>query len=167
GSPHGLSGAFPYLAPLLALLFALAVGGMVRRRGRRRAGARAGMGDGAIVGRRAEVAPSVPPETRFTDVAGCDEAVEELAEVVEFLRTPEKFERVDARMPAGLLLTGPPGTGKTMLARALAGEAGGRFYAASGSEFVEKFVGVGASRVRDLFKRAVANAPSVIFIDEI
>jgi len=121
----------------------------------------------AAVGRRSSVDAADAPATRFTDVAGCDEAVEELAEIVEFLRTPERFARVDARMPAGLLLTGPPGTGKTMLARALAGEAGVRFYAASGSQFMEKYVGVGASRVRELFKRAAANAPAVIFIDEI
>src|SRR5262249_12430283 len=90
-----------------------------------------------------------------------------LAEIVEFLRRPERFARVDARMPAGLLLTGPPGTGKTLLARALAGEAGVRFLAASGSEFVEKYVGVGASRVRELFRRAKAQAPTVIFIDDL
>jgi cell division protease FtsH len=121
----------------------------------------------AAAARRSNVDAADAPATRFTDVAGCDEAVEELAEIVEFLRTPERFARVDARMPAGLLLTGPPGTGKTMLARALAGEAGVRFYAASGSQFMEKYVGVGASRVRELFKRAAANAPAVIFIDEI
>jgi cell division protease FtsH len=142
------------------------------RRGRPGRDASAGAGDGWAVGGRAglavaELEPADAPATRFADVAGCDEAVEELAEIVEFLRTPERFARVDARMPAGLLLTGPPRTGKTMLARALAGEAGVRFYASSGSQFMEKFVGVGASRVRELFKRAAANAPAVIFIDEI
>jgi cell division protease FtsH len=169
-----------FLAPLgfgLVLATALAVG-VALRRARKGRDTGAGAGDGwgvgrrtgfapADAGRRADLEPADAPATRFADVAGCDEAVDELAEIVEFLRTPERFARVDARMPAGLLLTGPPGTGKTMLARALAGEAGVRFYAASGSEFMEKFVGVGASRVRELFQRAAANAPAVIFIDEI
>ena len=157
----------PSLLPLvlgLVLFAALALRGRARRRC---AGETASTGDATIGGLRSDIGLSVAPEARFVDVAGCDEAVEELAEIVEFLRTPEKFARVDARMPSGLLLTGPPGTGKTMLARALAGEAGVRFYSASGSEFVEKYVGVGASRVRDLFKRAKATAPSVVFIDEI
>jgi cell division protease FtsH len=165
--PSGSSGAILFALPLFTLLVALSTVAVVRRRDKRRAGAMASAGDEVGGGSRGDNAPSAAPETRFADVAGCDEAVEELAEIVDFLRTPEKFARVDARMPSGLLLTGPPGTGKTMLARALAGEAGVRFYAASGSEFVEKFVGVGASRVRDLFKRATSNAPAVIFIDEI
>ena len=151
----------------LTLVLVLAVGLGLRARRRRATGVTAKAADGKIPGLRADVGLATTPKTRFKDVAGCDEAVEELAEIVDFLRRPEKFARVNARMPSGLLLTGPPGTGKTMLARALAGEAGVRFYSASGSEFVEKFVGVGASRVRDLFKRAAANAPSVIFIDEI
>jgi cell division protease FtsH len=165
------SGISPILPPLLFVTALLVISVLVasialaRRRDRSRAPARAQDRFGG--GMESAVAPSAIPETRFADVAGCDEAVEELAEIVAFLQTPEKFSRLDAHMPAGLLLTGPPGTGKTMLARALAGEAGVRFFAASASEFVEKYVGVGASRVRDLFKRAAANAPAVIFLDEL
>ncbi len=103
----------------------------------------------------------------FDDVAGVDEAKEELEEVVTFLKKPEKFTAVGAKIPKGVLLVGPPGTGKTMLAKAIAGEAGVPFFSISGSEFVEMFVGVGASRVRDLFKKAKENAPCLIFIDEI
>ncbi|AUC61928.1 cell division protease FtsH [Cyanobacterium sp. HL-69] len=104
---------------------------------------------------------------KFDDVAGIDEAKEELQEVVTFLKQPEKFTAVGARIPKGVLLVGPPGTGKTLLAKAIAGEAGVPFFSISGSEFVEMFVGVGASRVRDLFKKAKENAPCLIFIDEI
>ncbi len=104
---------------------------------------------------------------KFDDVAGVNEAKEELAEVVTFLKQPEKFTAVGARIPKGVLLVGPPGTGKTLLAKAIAGEAGVPFFSISGSEFVEMFVGVGASRVRDLFKKAKENAPCLIFIDEI
>ena len=107
------------------------------------------------------------PPTRFTDVAGADEAKEELAEIVEFLREPERFQAVGARIPRGVLLIGPPGNGKTLLARAVAGEAGVPFLRASGSDFVEMYVGVGASRVRDLFKSAREHGRSIIFIDEI
>ncbi len=103
----------------------------------------------------------------FDDVAGVEEAKEELEEVVTFLKKPEKFTAVGARIPKGVLLVGPPGTGKTLLAKAIAGEAGVPFFSISGSEFVEMFVGVGASRVRDLFKKAKENAPCIIFIDEI
>ncbi len=103
----------------------------------------------------------------FDDVAGVDEAKEELQEVVTFLKKPERFTAVGARIPKGVLLVGPPGTGKTLLAKAIAGEAGVPFFSISGSEFVEMFVGVGASRVRDLFKKAKENAPCIIFIDEI
>jgi cell division protease FtsH len=103
----------------------------------------------------------------FADVAGADEAKAELVEVVDFLRTPEKFARLGAKIPKGVLLVGPPGTGKTLLARAVAGEAGVTFYSISGSEFVEMFVGVGAARVRDLFVQAKANAPCIVFIDEL
>ena len=107
------------------------------------------------------------PKIHFTDVAGVEEAKEELAEVVEFLRSPAKFSAVGARIPKGVLLVGPPGTGKTLMARAVAGEANVPFFHISGSEFVELFVGVGASRVRDLFEDAKKNAPCIIFIDEI
>ncbi|MFC6158661.1 ATP-dependent zinc metalloprotease FtsH [Kribbella sp. NPDC058693] len=107
------------------------------------------------------------PKTTFADVAGCDEAVEELGEIKEFLQEPGKFQAVGAKIPKGVLLYGQPGTGKTLLARAVAGEAGVPFYSISGSDFVEMFVGVGASRVRDLFEQAKTNAPAIVFIDEI
>ncbi len=107
------------------------------------------------------------PRTSFDSVAGVDEAKEELEEIVKFLRSPGKFSSLGARVPKGALLVGPPGTGKTLLARAVAGEAGVPFFAASGSEFIEVFVGVGASRVRKLFEQAKAKAPAIIFIDEL
>jgi len=107
------------------------------------------------------------PKTTFADVAGADEAVEELHEIKEFLQDSAKFLAVGAKIPKGVLLYGPPGTGKTLLARAVAGEAGVPFYSISGSDFVEMFVGVGASRVRDLFEQAKTNAPAIIFVDEI
>lgn len=106
-------------------------------------------------------------KVRFSDVAGADEEKEELEEVVEFLKNPQRFSDLGARIPRGVLLVGPPGTGKTLLAKAVAGEAGVPFYSISGSDFVEMYVGVGASRVRDLFENAKKNAPSIIFIDEI
>lgn len=106
-------------------------------------------------------------KTRFTDVAGADEEKAELEEIVEFLKNPQKFNELGARIPKGVLLVGPPGTGKTLLAKAVAGEAGVPFFSISGSDFVEMFVGVGASRVRDLFETAKKNAPSIVFIDEI
>jgi cell division protease FtsH len=107
------------------------------------------------------------PKTTFSDVAGADEAIEELQEIKEFLQSPGKFQAIGAKIPKGVLLYGPPGTGKTLLARAVAGEAGVPFYSISGSDFVEMFVGVGASRVRDLFEQAKANAPAIVFVDEI
>lgn len=107
------------------------------------------------------------PQTTFADVAGAEEAVEELQEIKEFLAEPAKFQAVGAKIPKGVLLYGPPGTGKTLLARAVAGEASVPFFSISGSDFVEMFVGVGASRVRDLFEQAKANAPAIIFVDEI
>lgn len=107
------------------------------------------------------------PTTTFADVAGVDEAKEEVQEVVEFLKQPDKFSSLGGRVPHGVLLVGPPGTGKTLLAKAVAGEANVQFYSMSGSEFVEMFVGVGAARVRDLFEQAKRNAPSLIFVDEI
>jgi cell division protease FtsH len=117
---------------------------------------------------RARVARDMErPQVTFTDVAGAEEAKEDLKEIVEFLKEPEKFIRLGARVPKGVLMVGPPGTGKTLMARAVAGEAGVPFFSISGSEFVEMFVGVGASRVRDLFDRAKAEAPAIIFIDEI
>lgn len=116
---------------------------------------------------RARFAMEAKTGVMFDDVAGIEEAKEELQEVVTFLKQPEKFTAVGARIPKGVLLIGPPGTGKTMLAKAIAGEAGVPFFSISGSEFVEMFVGVGASRVRDLFKKAKENAPCLIFIDEI
>jgi cell division protease FtsH len=120
------------------------------------------------VGRsKAKVFMEKEVKVRFDDVAGVDEAKEELEEVIEFLRAPERFRRLGARIPKGVLLVGPPGTGKTLLARAVAGEAGVPFFSISGSEFVEMFVGVGAARVRDLFQQAQAKAPCIIFVDEL
>ena len=116
---------------------------------------------------RAKLANKDMPTVTFGDVAGADEAIEELEEIKEFLKEPAKFQALGARIPKGVLLYGPPGTGKTLLARAVAGEAGVPFYSISGSDFVEMFVGVGASRVRDLFNQAKENAPAIIFIDEI
>merc|ERR550514_451138 len=109
------------------------------------------------------------PETgvKFEDVAGCESSKQELVEIVEFLKNPSKYSALGAKIPRGCVMEGPPGTGKTLLARAVAGEAGVPFISASASEFVEMFVGVGASRVRDLFKQAKKNAPAIVFIDEI
>ena len=115
----------------------------------------------------AKTTPATRPKVKFKDVAGIDEAVEELEEVRDFLADPERFRKLGAKIPRGVLLVGPPGTGKTLLAKAVAGEAGVPFFTISGSEFVEMFVGVGASRVRDLFKNAKEQAPAIIFIDEI
>jgi cell division protease FtsH len=116
---------------------------------------------------KAKLVSKDTPKTTFADVAGADEALQELEEIKEFLASPAKFQAVGAKIPKGVLLYGPPGTGKTLLARAVAGEAGVPFYSISGSDFVEMFVGVGASRVRDLFEQAKTNAPAIIFVDEI
>lgn len=116
---------------------------------------------------KAKTTEETRPKVKFGDVAGVDEAVEELKEIRDFLAEPERFHKLGARIPRGVLLVGPPGTGKTLLAKAVAGEAGVPFFSISGSDFVEMFVGVGASRVRDLFKQAKAAAPAIIFIDEI
>jgi cell division protease FtsH len=146
------------LLPLL--LIAGVVVFMVRRRG--------ASGEAFNFGKaRARVFDSDRPLTTFEDVAGIDEAKQELQEVVEVLKAPERFTALGARLPRGVLLVGPPGTGKTLIARAVAGEAGVPFFSISGSAFVEMFVGVGASRVRDLFDQAKRNAPSIIFVDEL
>ncbi len=116
---------------------------------------------------RARMFTGDKPTVTFQDVAGCDEAKEELKEVVEFLKEPQKFAALGARIPKGVLLVGPPGTGKTLMAKAVSGEAGVPFFSISGSEFVEMFVGVGASRVRDLFDQAKRNSPCIVFVDEI
>jgi cell division protease FtsH len=146
---------------LLVLLFVLLF--------RRAAGA--GGGAGGVLGQfgrsRAKRVEAETQDVDFDDVAGIDEAENELVEVVDFLRNPDKYVRLGARIPRGVLLAGPPGTGKTLLARAVAGEAGVPFFSASASEFIEAIVGVGASRVRDLFQQAEAAAPAIIFIDEL
>jgi cell division protease FtsH len=135
---------------------------------RRMAGQQGGMGGFMSIGKsRAKVYVEAKTGVTFKDVAGVDEAKAELQEVVEFLKDPKKYGRLGARVPKGVLLVGPPGTGKTMLARAVAGEAGVPFFSISGSEFVEMFVGVGAARVRDLFEQARPKAPAIIFIDEL
>ena len=116
---------------------------------------------------RARLHSTQQKKVTFKDVAGVEEAKEELQEIIEFLREPQKFQKLGGRIPKGVLLVGPPGTGKTLLARAIAGEANVPFFSISGSDFVEMFVGVGASRVRDLFEQGKKNAPCIIFIDEI
>ncbi|HTU03523.1 MAG TPA: ATP-dependent metallopeptidase FtsH/Yme1/Tma family protein, partial [Candidatus Sulfotelmatobacter sp.] len=116
---------------------------------------------------RARLLSDKQNKVTFADVAGVDEAKEELQEIIEFLKDPQKFQKLGGRIPKGVLLMGPPGTGKTLLARAIAGEANVPFFSISGSDFVEMFVGVGASRVRDLFEQGKKNAPCIIFMDEI
>jgi cell division protease FtsH len=134
----------------------------------RRMGQGGGLGQALTIGKnRARIYSEQDIEVRFDDVAGIDEAKAELSEVVEFLKEPERFQRLGGQIPKGVLLVGPPGTGKTLLARAIAGEAGVPFFSISGSEFVEMFVGVGAARVRDLFEQAKTKAPCIIFIDEL
>ncbi|MGC8710938.1 MAG: ATP-dependent zinc metalloprotease FtsH [Leptodesmis sp.] len=148
-------------------LFLLLLGGLLMII-RRSANSPGGPGQAFNFGKsRARFQMEAKTGVMFDDVAGIEEAKEELQEVVTFLKKPEKFTAVGARIPKGVLLVGPPGTGKTLLAKAIAGEAGVPFFSISGSEFVEMFVGVGASRVRDLFKKAKENAPCIIFIDEI
>ena len=134
---------------------------------RRANGGKGGMGGMASFGKSRAKELTSEQTVMFADVAGCDEAKEEVSEIVEFLRDPGKYQKLGARIPKGVLMEGPPGTGKTLLARAIAGEAGVPFFSISGSDFVEMFVGVGASRVRDLFENAKKNAPCIIFIDEI
>ena len=127
-----------------------------------------GMGGGILgVGKAGKLINSEKPETRFNDVAGVEEAKEEVKEIVDFLKYPERYIELGAKIPKGVLLVGPPGTGKTLLAKAVAGEASVPFFSVSGSSFIEMFVGVGASRVRDLFEQAKKEAPAIIFIDEI
>ena len=120
-----------------------------------------------MVKSQANLADPSKNKITFEDVAGADEEKEELKEIVDFLKSPKKYIELGARIPKGVLLVGPPGTGKTLLAKAVAGEAKVPFYTISGSDFVEMFVGVGASRVRDLFEQAKRTAPSIVFIDEI
>ncbi|RMD79476.1 MAG: ATP-dependent zinc metalloprotease FtsH [Gammaproteobacteria bacterium] len=153
-----LLGLLPWL--LLGLLFWW---------GLRQAAGEGRLGPGSELGRflRATVREAKVPEVRFADVAGQRQAKREVQEIVDFLRRPEDFRRLGAEIPRGVLLVGPPGTGKTLLARALAGEAGVPFYSISGSEFIEVFVGVGASRVRHLFQAAKEHAPAIVFIDEL
>jgi cell division protease FtsH len=116
---------------------------------------------------RAKLNEKDKPQTKFSDVAGAEEAIEELREIKDFLVDPTKYQKLGAKIPKGVLLYGPPGTGKTLLARAVAGEANVPFFSISGSDFVEMFVGVGAARVRDMFTQAKANAPAIVFVDEI
>ena len=135
---------------------------------RRMADRQGGLGGFMSIGKsRAKIYVESDTKVTFADVAGVDEAKDELREIVEFLKNPQEYGRLGARIPKGILLVGPPGTGKTLLARAVAGEAGVKFYSISGSEFVEMFVGVGAARVRDLFETARKDAPAIIFIDEL
>jgi len=158
----------PAIGLLGNLLFPLLLIGSLVLLARRSNGMPGGPGQAMQFGKtKARFAMEAQTGVKFDDVAGVEEAKQDLQEVVTFLKTPERFTSVGARIPKGVLLVGPPGTGKTLLAKAIAGEAGVPFFSLSGSEFVEMFVGVGASRVRDLFKRAKENSPCLIFIDEI
>ncbi len=165
---------------IVALIALVAVVGFITSRQRRSSNSSGGFGRissnmgrsnarvvGKTVGKKDDDEEVIRPQVTFDMVAGADNAKEELKEVVEFLKEPAKFQRLGARIPKGVLMSGAPGTGKTLLAKAVAGEAGVPFFSISGSEFVEMFVGVGAARVRDLFRRARENAPAVVFVDEI
>ena len=154
---------------LLSLLPFILIGAIWYFVYRRMAGAAGGAGGGIFgVGRsKAKKVTAEQVGVTFKDVGGADEAIAELQEIIQFLKTPEQFARLGGRIPKGVLLIGPPGTGKTLLAKATAGEAGVPFFESSGSEFVEMFVGVGAARVRDLFEQARAAAPAIVFIDEV
>ncbi|MEA2591180.1 MAG: cell division protease FtsH, partial [Actinomycetota bacterium] len=151
------------LASFLPLLFFL---GLFMWLGRR-AGRQLTGGLGAITGSKAKLYDASKPSTHFSDVAGYEGAKQEVSEVVDFLKNPDRYAKVGAVGPKGVLMVGPPGTGKTLMARAVAGEAGVAFFSVTGSSFIELFVGVGASRMRDLFSEARKRAPSIIFIDEI
>ena len=154
-----------YLSSLLSWVLPLGIFFLIWRFAMKKMGT--GMGVMSFSKSKAKIFAESDTKVSFADVAGIDEAREELEEVVEFLKTPEKFQKLGGRIPKGVLLVGPPGTGKTLLARAVAGEAKVPFFSISGSEFVEMFVGVGAARVRDLFSQAAAQAPCIIFIDEL
>ncbi|HOB48736.1 MAG TPA: ATP-dependent zinc metalloprotease FtsH [Mycobacterium sp.] len=156
--PSLLGSLLVYMLPLLLLI------GLFVLFSRMQTGGRMGFGFGKS---RAKMLNKDMPKTTFADVAGADEAVEELYEIKDFLQNPGRYQALGAKIPKGVLLYGPPGTGKTLLARAVAGEAGVPFFTISGSDFVEMFVGVGASRVRDLFEQAKQNSPCIIFVDEI
>ncbi len=154
----GLASLLVYMLPLLLLV------GLFVMFSRMQGGSRMGFGFGKS---KAKQLNKDLPKTTFADVAGVDEAVEELYEIKDFLQNPTRYQALGAKIPKGVLLYGPPGTGKTLLARAVAGEAGVPFFTISGSDFVEMFVGVGASRVRDMFEQAKQNSPCIIFVDEI
>ena len=154
-----------YLSSLLSWVLPLGILFLIWRFALKKMGT--GMGVMSFSKSKAKIFAESDTKASFDDVAGIDEAKEELVEVVEFLRTPDKFQKLGGRIPKGVMLVGPPGTGKTLLARAVAGEAKVPFFSISGSEFVEMFVGVGAARVRDLFAQAAAHAPCIIFIDEL
>ncbi|MCX6483568.1 MAG: ATP-dependent metallopeptidase FtsH/Yme1/Tma family protein, partial [Mycobacterium sp.] len=156
--PSLLGSLLIYMLPLLMLV------GLFVLFSRMQTGGRMGFGFGKS---KAKLLTKDMPTTTFADVAGADEAVEELFEIKDFLQNPARYQALGAKIPKGVLLYGPPGTGKTLLARAVAGEAGVPFFTISGSDFVEMFVGVGASRVRDMFEQAKQNSPSIIFVDEI
>jgi cell division protease FtsH len=156
----GSSGFLSYIGTLLPMLLILGVWLFFMRQ--MQGGSRGAMGFGKS---KAKLLTEAHGRVTFADVAGVDEAKQDLEEIVEFLRDPQKFQRLGGRIPRGVLLVGPPGTGKTLLARSVAGEANVPFFTISGSDFVEMFVGVGASRVRDMFEQAKKNAPCIIFID--